>query len=61
MHPLIILMMKGGCLKDSLSSMNNAMASVTIVKACINMFPRSEKIKFFTVQNLTLQLHKRLI
>lgn len=28
MHPLIILMMKGGCLMDSLSSMNNAMAYI---------------------------------
>ena len=25
MHPLIILMMKGGCLMDSLRSMNNAL------------------------------------
>ncbi len=28
MHPLIILMMKGGCLMDSLSSMNNAMVYI---------------------------------
>jgi AraC family transcriptional regulator len=28
MHPLIILMMKGGCLMDSLSSMNNALAYI---------------------------------
>ena len=28
MHPLIILMMKGGCLMDSLRSMNNALAYI---------------------------------
>lgn len=28
MHHLILLMMKGGCLIDSLSSMNNAMAYI---------------------------------
>ena len=28
MHPLIILMMKGGCLMDSLRSMNNAMSYI---------------------------------
>ena len=28
MHPVIILMMKGGCLMDALSNMNNAMAYI---------------------------------
>jgi AraC family transcriptional regulator len=52
MHPVIILMMKGGCLMDSLRSMNNALAYIE--EHLTEDIDYSEFLKLLTVQSIIL-------
>ena len=52
MHPLIILMVKGGCLMDTLSSINNALAYIE--EHLIEDIDYSKISKLLTVQSIIL-------